>query len=100
MKLKLIGEVDVEALAGAIPDAVAICRTLIRHFDISFEELTTTINVEAMTNSIVLPMGLREIQNSILNELKNTEDKEITNNLLDELTALYRSCRSAGILGD
>jgi len=101
LKLKLIGEVDVEALAGAIPDAIAICRTLIRHLDISFEELTTTIDVEAMTNSIGLPMGLREIQNSILSELKNAEgNKEITNNLLDELTALYRSCRSAGILGD
>jgi len=101
LKLRLFGEVDVEALAGAIPNAIAICRTLVRHLDISSDELTTTIDVEAMTKSVDLPMGLREIQSSILAELKNAKgDEEMTNNLLDELTALYRACRSVGIIED
>jgi DNA repair exonuclease SbcCD nuclease subunit len=99
LKLKLIGEVDVGALAGAIPDAIAVCRTLVRHLDISSDELTTTIDVKAMTNSVDLPMGLREIQSSILAELKNAKgNEEMTNNLLDELTALYRACRSVGVI--
>jgi DNA repair exonuclease SbcCD nuclease subunit len=99
LKLKLIGEVDVEALAGAIPDAKAVCRTLVRHFDVDADDLTTVIDVEAMTNNVDLPMGLREIQSSILTDLENAQgNDEMTNNLMDELTSLYRACRSAGII--
>ena len=99
LKLKLFGEVDVDALAGAIPDAKAVCGTLVRHFDVSTDDLTTVIDVEAMTNKVELPMGLREIQSSILTDLKNEQgNEEMTNNLMDELTALYRACRSAGII--
>ena len=99
LKLKLFGEVDVDALAGAIPDAKAVCGTLVRHFDVSTDDLTTVIDVEAMTNKVELPMGLREIQSSILTDLENEQgNEEMTNNLMDELTALYRACRSAGII--
>ena len=99
LKLKLFGEVDVDALAGAIPDAKAVCGTLVRHFDVSTDDLTTVIDVEAMTNKVELPMGLREIQSSILTDLENEQgNEELTNNLMDELTALYRACRSAGII--
>jgi DNA repair exonuclease SbcCD nuclease subunit len=101
LKVQLTGEVDVTALAGAIPDAKAVCGTLVRHFDVSTDELTTVIDVEAMTNNVELPMGLREIQSSILTDLKNAQgNEEMTNNLMDELTALYRACRSAGIIED
>ena len=61
MKLNLIGEVDVDALADAIPDAIA-CGPMVRHLDVSYDELTTVIDVEAMTNKVDLPMGLREIR--------------------------------------
>jgi len=99
LKLKLIGEVEVDALAGAIPDAKAVCRTLVRHFDVDAEDLTTVIDVEAMTNNVELPMGLREIQSTILTELENAQgNKDITSKLMDELTALYRACKSAGII--
>jgi hypothetical protein len=99
LKLKLFGEVDVDALTGAIPDAKAVCGTLVRHFDVSTDDLTTVIDVEAMTNKVELPMGLREIQSSILTDLENEQgNEEMTNNLMDELTALYRACRSAGII--
>lgn len=99
LKLKLIGEVEVDALAGAIPDAKAVCRTLVRHFDVDAEDLTTIIDVEAMTNNVELPMGLREIQSIILTELENAQgNKEMTSKLMDELTALYRACKSAGII--
>ena len=99
LKLKLIGEVEVDALAGAIPDAKAVCRTLVRHFDVDAEDLTTVIDVEAMTNNVELPIGLREIQSTILTELENAQgNKDITSKLMDELTALYRACKSAGII--
>ena len=99
LKLKLIGEVGVDALSGAILDAKAACGTLVRHFDLSSDELTTTIDVEAMTNKVELPMGLREIQSSILTDLENAQgNEEMTSELMDELTALYRACRSAGII--
>jgi len=91
--------VEVDALAGAIPDAKAVCRTLVRHFDVDAEDLTTIIDVEAMTNNVELPMGLREIQSIILTELEDAQgNKDMTNKLMDELTALYRACRSAGII--
>jgi DNA repair exonuclease SbcCD nuclease subunit len=100
LKLKLIGEVDVDALAGAIPEAKAACGPMVRHLDVSSDELTTVIDVEAMTNKVDLPMGLREIQSSILTELENAQgNEEMTNNLMDELYALYRACRDAGIIG-
>ena len=99
LKLKLIGEVDVDALAGAIPEAKAACGPMVRHLDVSSDELTTVIDVEAMTNKVDLPMGLREIQSSILTELENAQgNEEMTNNLMDELYALYRACRDAGII--
>jgi DNA repair exonuclease SbcCD nuclease subunit len=101
LKLKLIGEVDVDALAGAIPEAKAACGPMVRHLDVSSDELTTVIDVEAMTNKVDLPMGLREIQSSILTELENAQgNEEMTNNLMDELYALYRACRDAGIIGE
>ena len=99
LKLKLTGEVNIETLATAIPRVEEVCRTLVRHFSLITDELTTTIDVEAMTNSVDLPMGLREIQSSILADLKNAQgNEEITNDLMDELTALYRTCRSSGII--
>ena len=99
LKVELMGEVDIDSLAGSIPDAKAVCGTLVRHFDVSTDDLTTVIDVEAMTNKVELPMGLREIQSSILTDLENAqENEEMTNNLMDELTALYRACRSAGII--
>lgn len=101
LKLKLIGEVDVDALADAIPDAIAACGPMVRHLDVNSDELTTVIDVEAMTNKVDLPMGLREIQSSILAELENAQgNKEITNNLMAELYALYRACRATGIIGE
>ena len=101
LKLKLIGEVDVDALAGAIPEAKAACGPMVRHLDVSSDELTTVIDVEAMTNKVDLPMGLREIQSSILTELENAQgNEEMTNNLMDELYELYRACRDAGIIGE
>jgi len=57
--------------------------------------------VEAMTNKVDLPMGLREIQSSILSELENAQgNEEMTNNLMAELYALYSACRSTGIIGE
>lgn len=101
LKLKLIGEVDVDALADAIPDAIAACGPMVRHLDVSSDELTTVIDVEAMTNKVDLPMGLREIQRSILAELDNARgNEEMTNNLMAELYALYRACRATGIIGE
>jgi hypothetical protein len=101
LKLKLIGEVDVDALADAIPDAIAACGPMVRHLDVNSDELTTVIDVEAMTNKVDLPMGLREIQSSILAELENAQgNEEITNNLMAELYALYRACRATGIIGE
>ena len=101
LKLKLIGEVEVDALAGAIPEAKAACGPMVRHLDVSSDELTKVIDVEAMTNKVDLPMGLREIQSSILTELENAQgNEEMTNNLMDELYALYRACRDAGIIGE
>jgi len=101
LKLKLIGEVEVDALAGAIPEAKAACGPMVRHLDVSSDELTRVIDVEAMTNKVDLPMGLREIQSSILTELENAQgNEEMTNNLMDELYALYRACRDAGIIGE
>ena len=101
LKLKLIGEVNVDALASAIPEAKSACRPMVRHLDISSDELTKVIDVEAMTNKVDLPMGLREIQSSILTELENVQGNEdMTNNLMDELYALYHACRDAGIIGD
>ena len=101
LKIKLIGEVDVDALAGSIPEAKAACSPMVRHLDVSSDELTTIIDVEAMTRKVDLPMGLREIQSSILAELENAQGNEdMTSNLMDELSALYRACRDAGIIGD
>ena len=101
LKLNLIGEVDVDALADAIPDAIAACGPMVRHLDVSYDELTTVIDVEAMTNKVDLPMGLREIQSSILSELENAQgNEEMTNNLMAELYALYSACRSTGIIGE
>lgn len=101
LKLKLIGEVDVDALADAIPDAMAASRPMVRHLDVNSDELTTVIDVEAMTNKVDLPMGLREIQSSILAELENAQgNEEMTNNLMAELYALYSACRATGIIGE
>ena len=101
LKLKLIGEVDVDALADAIPDAIAACGPMVRHLDVNSDELTTVIDVEAMTNKVDLPMGLREIQSSILAELENAQgNEEMTDNLMAELHALYRACRDTGIIGE
>ena len=101
LKLKLIGEVDVDALADAIPDAIAACGPMVRYLDVSSDELTRVIDVEAMTNKVDLPMGLREIQSSILAELENAiGNEEMTNNLMAELYALYRACRATGIIGE
>lgn len=101
LKLKLIGETDVDALADAIPDAIAACRPMVRHLEVSFDELTTVIDVEAMTNKVDLPMGLREIQISILAELENAQGNEgMTDNLMAELYVLYRVCRDVGIIGE
>lgn len=101
LKLKLIGEVTVNALADTIPDAEAACHPMVRHLKVDYDELTTIIDVEAMTNKVDLPMGLREIQSSILAELENAiGNEEMTNNLMAELNALYRACRAAGIIGE
>ena len=52
-----------------------------------------------MTDKVNLPVGLREIQSSILAELESARgSEELTDNLMDELYALYRSCRAAGII--
>ena len=101
LKLKLIGEVDVDALADAIPDAIAACGPMVRHLDVNSDELTAVIDVEAMTNKVDLPMGLREIQSSILAELENAQgNEEMTDHLMAELYALYRVCRATGIIGE
>ena len=62
-------------------------------------QMTTIIDIESMTDKVDLPIGLREIQSSILAELESARgSEELTDNLMDELYALYRSCRAAGII--
>ena len=99
LKLNLTGEVDAESLAVEIPDAIAACETLVRHLDVSTDGLESVIDVDAMTRKVNLPMGLSAIQGSILAELENVQgNEEMTRDLMDELTALYRTCREAGII--
>ena len=99
MKLNLTGEVDADSLAVEVPDAIAACGTLVRHLDVSTDNLDSVIDVDEMTRKVNLPMGLSTIQGSILADLENAQgDEEKTRDLMDELTALYRTCREAGII--
>lgn len=99
LKLNLTGEVDADSLAVEVPDAIAACGTLVRHLDVSTDNLDSVIDVDEMTRKVNLPMGLSTIQGSILADLENAQgDEEKTRDLMDELTALYRTCREAGII--
>jgi DNA repair exonuclease SbcCD nuclease subunit len=99
LKLNLTGEVDAESLAVGVHDAIAACRTLVRHLDVSTDDLDSVIDVDEMTRKVNLPMGLSTIQGSILADLENAQgNEEMTRDLMDELTALYRTCREAGII--
>ena len=90
---------DAESLAVEIPDAIAACGTLVRHLDVNTDGLESVIDVDAMTRKVNLPMGLSAIQGSILADLENVQgNEEMTRDLMDELTALYRTCREAGII--
>ena len=99
LKLNLVGEVDAESLAAEIPEAIAACGTLVRHLDVNIDNLENVIDVDAMIRKQNLPMGLSTIQESILADLKNAQgNQEMTSDLMEELTALYRTCREAGII--
>lgn len=99
LKLKLIGEVDVDTLASAIPEAKEACGPMVRHLEFNIDQMTTIIDIESMTDKVNLPLGLREIQSSILADLESARgSEELTDKLMDELYALYRSCRAAGII--
>lgn len=99
LKLDLSGEVNIEDLTIAMPEAQQACRPMFGHLVFDMEGLETTIDVEAITDSVQLPIGLREIQTSILSELETVQgDDDATKKLMAELNALYRTCRNVGIL--
>jgi len=99
LKLELTGEVNLEDLTIAIPEARQACGPMFGHLVFDTEGLEKSIDVEAITNSVQLPMGLREIQTSILSELETVQgDDDATKELMDELGVLYRTCRDVGIL--
>ena len=99
LKLNLTGEVDAETKAAEIPDAIAARRTLFRHLDVSIDDLESVIDVDEMTRKVNLPMGLSTIQGSILDELEKAKgNEEMMSDLMEELTALYRTCREVGII--
>ena len=99
LKLALTGEVELDDFTDAIPRAQQACEPMFGHLIFETQDLTTSIDVVAMTNRVDLPPGLREIQGSILLELKSAQgDDEATKDLQDELRALYRACRDAGVL--
>jgi len=99
LKLALTGEVELDDLTDAIPRAQQACEPLFRHLIFETQDITTSIDVVAMTNRVDLPVGLQKIQSNILSELKSAQgDDEATKDLQDELRALYRACRDAGVL--
>jgi DNA repair exonuclease SbcCD nuclease subunit len=99
LKLELTGEIDLDLMVDAIPRAKQACGPFMRHLEIDDQKLTSRIDVEEMMDKVDLPVGLREIQNSILSELEVAQGNDATSNALhEELQALYRACREAGIV--
>ena len=101
LKLELTGEVELDDMTDAIPRAQQASETLFRHLIFKTQDITTSIDIAAMKNRVDLPTGLRGIiQGSILSELESAQgDDEATKGLHDEVEALYRTCRDAGVLG-
>ena len=97
LELTLCGEVGLDDALDAVPRAERACRPMLEHLE-WIDETTQLIDIDAMTETVALPLGLREIQRSILLEIQEAEgDEGKVQGLRDELHALYRACRDVGV---
>lgn len=98
LELTLTGDVGLDDALDAIPRAERACRTMLTHL-VWVDETKGVIDIDALTEKVELPLGLREIQRGILAELQSAEgDEETVAQLRDELQALYGACRDAGVI--
>lgn len=98
LELTLTGEVGLDDALKAIPDAESACRPMLKHL-VWIDETASLIDMDAMTENVELPHGLRDIQRDLLLDIQaaNGDEARIAE-LRDELQALYRACRDVGLI--
>jgi DNA repair exonuclease SbcCD nuclease subunit len=99
LSIRVFGEVDVKGRSEGLPRARAACVPMFDHIEWNDDDAILSVDVESMKSEFVLPFGLEEIQDSILEELREVDDPEARQYLLDELQALWRAARDTGIIG-
>jgi DNA repair exonuclease SbcCD nuclease subunit len=99
LSLRVFGEVDVKGRSEGLPRARAAGVPMFDHLEWNDDEVTLTVDVDSLKEEYKLPFGLAEIQESILEELNESDDSEARQYLLDELQALWRAARDTGIIG-
>lgn len=99
LSIRVFGEVDVKGRSEGLPRAREACVPMFDHLEWNDDDVILSVDVESMSSEYELPFGLAEIQESILGEISATDDAESKQDLLDELQALWRSARDAGIIG-
>ncbi len=100
LELTLTGEVSLDESEDALHRARLSSIPMVSHLK-WVDQTQLTIDIDEMTQKLSLPMGLREVQQAILEEINaHLEDEERTTLLRAELRAMYEACRNTDVLGD